>query len=367
MVKGKKSPGPFTSEDDEEPTPPPPEPIIPIILLTTALGIEEPPIGVVTDEESHQFRAALARRIAQLQVLRDDSPIIDNPLGLIDIAPRVDLPLGDQSSSRSPEMRVIPQPLCPSSPVPSDSDMSISRSKSSRIASEGGNPRKTFSSNSSITTMKGPKSANNNANNKIGSRPQQAEYWGKDSDSSDEEVINKYSKKNPCNKMVKRIHYQRNTTVLISEVDKYIIDINTPDKLHRLRMLHSVLSTTGFLTLIEGHRTEPIMTEENVQGFSERKIILVTRLEYEDEKSLDSSTYETMVERLVLEEDDAFHYIHDNDRLFSLVYIMFAKTLHHNISIRNQKLRNGIESSLYFWTKTTRCEIRYKSTGYVPN
>ena len=138
--------------------------------------------------------------------------------------------------------------------------------------------------------------------------------------------------------MVKRIHYQRNSTVLISEISKYIIDINTPDKFHRLRMIHSVLSTTGLLTLIEGHRTEPIMTDENIHGFSNRKIILVPRVEYKDEKSIDSLSSEPIIERVVLEEDDAFHYIHDNDRLFSLVYIMFSKTLHHNISIINQKL-----------------------------
>ena len=123
--------------------------------------------------------------------------------------------------------------------------------------------------------------------------------------------------------MVKRIHYQRNSTVLISEISKYVIDINTPDKFHRLRMLHSVLSTTGLLTLIEGHRTEPIMTEENTHGFSNWKIILVPRLEYEDEKSIDSMSSEPIIERVVLEEDNALHYIHDNDRLFSLVYIMF--------------------------------------------
>ena len=71
--------------------------------------------------------------------------------------------------------------------------------------------------------------------------------------------------------MVKRI--QRNSTVLISEIGKYVIDVNTPDIFHRLRMLHSVLSTTGLFTLIEGHRTEPIMTEENTHGFKNRKII----------------------------------------------------------------------------------------------
>ena len=206
-------------------------------------------------------------------MLRDESPIIDNPLELIDIAPRVDLPLGNQSSSRSTEMRAIPLNLRPSSPVPSDDDMSVSSSNNSSRLSNGGNPRKNFSSESSITTIKGRKDSNNNNNDKIGSTPQHAEFWDKDSSSSDEEVVNKHSKKNPCNKMVKQIQYQRNSTVLISEIGKYIIDINTPDKLHRLRMLHSVLSTTGLLTRLEGHRTEPIMTDYNTHGFSTRKII----------------------------------------------------------------------------------------------
>ena len=83
MAKGRKGPGPFTSEDDEEPPLPTHQPLIPTLPLIPALGIEEPPIGVVIDEESPQFRAALDRRIAQLQLLRDESPIIDNPLGLI--------------------------------------------------------------------------------------------------------------------------------------------------------------------------------------------------------------------------------------------------------------------------------------------
>ena len=129
MVKGKKGPGPFSSEDDEEPPQPSPETLIPTLPLTPSLGIEEPPIGVVIDEGSPQFRAALDRRIAQIQLLRDESPIIDNPLGLIDIAPRVDLHLGDQPSSRSTEIRAIPLNLRPSSPIPSDDESSFSSCK----------------------------------------------------------------------------------------------------------------------------------------------------------------------------------------------------------------------------------------------
>ena len=86
------------------------------------------------------------------------------------------------------------------------------------------------------------------------------------------------------------------------------------------------------------------MTEINTHGFSNSETILIPRVEYEDEKLIDSMSSEPIIERVDLEEDDAFYHIHDNDRLFSLVYIMFSKTLHHNISIRNQKLRNEIES-----------------------
>ena len=81
MVKGKKGPGPISSEEDEEPPLPPLltiDTLIPTLPLTPALGIEEPSIDDVIDEESPQLRAALDRRIAQIQLLRDESPIIDN-------------------------------------------------------------------------------------------------------------------------------------------------------------------------------------------------------------------------------------------------------------------------------------------------
>ena len=69
MVKGKKGPGPFTSEEDEEPLLPTPDPVITTLLLIPALRIEEPPIDDVIDEGSPQFRAALDRRNAQIQLL----------------------------------------------------------------------------------------------------------------------------------------------------------------------------------------------------------------------------------------------------------------------------------------------------------
>ena len=217
-------------------------------------------------------------------------------------------------------MRAIPQTFRPSSPVPSDDDMSVSSSKNSSRSNNGVE----WVLITSIII-------------KLGQR--HTAFWDKNSDSSDDELVKKSSKKSPYNEMIERIHYQRNSTVLISEIGKYVIDIYTPDKFHRLHMLYSVLSTTGLLTLIEGHRTEPIMTEENSHGITTRKIILVPRVEYEDEKSIDSLNSEPILERVVLEEDGAFHYIHDNDRLFSLVYIMFSKTLHHNIFNSQSKIK----------------------------
>ena len=50
--------------------------------------------------------------------------------------------------------------------------------------------------------------SNNNNNDKIESTPREADFWDKDSSSSDDdEPSHEYFKKKPCEKMVKRIHY----------------------------------------------------------------------------------------------------------------------------------------------------------------
>lgn len=135
------------------------------------------------------------------------------------------------------------------------------------------------------------------------------------------------------------------TTVLLAEIDKLVIDVNTPDKFSRLRLLHNLLEGAGLLSLIEGHRTEPILGNPlNKHGYTERSIILVTRIQYEDEESMQSSTYEPTLERIVLEEDDVFHYIYDNKRLYHLVQHMFVKSVCANIKLSTQNTRNGVEA-----------------------
>ena len=94
-------------------------------------------------------------------------------------------------------MRAKPQNLRPSSPVPSDDKMSVSYSKKLRRLNNGGNPGKKFLSDSSITAIKGRKDLNNNNNVQIRSTPQHAAFW--DSDSSDDELVKKFSNKSPDN------------------------------------------------------------------------------------------------------------------------------------------------------------------------
>ena len=51
-----------------------------------------------------------------------------------------------------------------------------------------------------------------------------------DSCSSDEELNVRLKSKDPEHKMIQRSHYQQITTILVAEIDKLVIDVNTPDK-----------------------------------------------------------------------------------------------------------------------------------------
>ena len=349
---GNKGAGPFSTTEVENP---PQTPLPKTSLLETpALEDDTSRGNDVVDLESDQFKAALDREVARILDLRDERPIKQVPLGNFEIARRVDRPLGDQPSSKRRERKANPiNYLRPThlqhiDEYDSLSEESESYGKNFTTSSTGGNPRKNFSSGSENNEIKRPNNNNKKKGANIRTTRDSSLNGDSDSSSSDEISIvnipkNKVNESN--NKMVKRTHYQTNTTVLISEIDKLVIDVNTPDKFSRLRLLHNLLETTGLLSLIEGHRTEPIIgNPANVHGYTERSIILVTRIQYEDEESMQSSTYEPTLERVVLEEDDAFHYIHDNKRLYQIVQHMFAKSVCVNIKLKTQKLRSGIDA-----------------------
>lgn len=107
----------------------------------------------------------------------------------------------------------------------------------------------------------------------------------------------------------------------------------TPDSFRVIELLRGSLSTTGLETLLDGHRPKPVTTEQNPFGFTPRKIITV---EVKNECGV-VSTKEVM-----LDDDDIFHYKHDQGRLYHAVMEIFDNSLHYLV-LDKIKTQNGFE------------------------
>ena len=107
----------------------------------------------------------------------------------------------------------------------------------------------------------------------------------------------------------------------------------TPDSFRVIELLRGSLSTTGLETLLDGHRPKPLTTEQNPFGFTQRRIITV---EVKNECGI-VSTKEVM-----LDDDDIFHYKHDQGRLYHAVMEIFDKSLHYLV-LDEIKIQNGFE------------------------
>jgi hypothetical protein len=107
----------------------------------------------------------------------------------------------------------------------------------------------------------------------------------------------------------------------------------TPDSFRVIELLRGSLSTTGLETLLDGHRPKPVITEQNPFGFTQRRIITV---EVNNECGV-MSTKEVM-----LDDDDIFHYKHDQGRLYHAVMEIFDKSLHYLV-LDEIKTQNGFE------------------------
>lgn len=59
-------------------------------------------------------------------------------------------------------------------------------------------------------------------------------------------------------RLVPQANYIKVAQVFISECVKNKIDMNTPDKFKRLRLLHGTLANADLLTLLTGHRPKPV-------------------------------------------------------------------------------------------------------------
>ena len=148
-------------------------------------------------------------------------------------------------------------------------------------------------------------------------------------------------------RLVPQTTYIKVAQVFISECEKNKIDMHTPDKFHRLQGLHATLDNADLLTLLTGHRPQPVIDlEVNKYGYSESRVINIPVLSQtdEDSSSVFSTNNTTHFEDVMLKEDDAFKFKYDNERLYSLVFAMFHQNLHHHVTIQSESTRNGINA-----------------------
>ena len=134
--------------------------------------------------------------------------------------------------------------------------------------------------------------------------------------------------------------------LFLTELLKYQIDTNTPDKFIRLRHIHSILANAHLLTLLTGHGPPPIVEPDvNKFRFSESRVtnILVSPISNDDPPSPSPSSPPQFKE-ILLQEDDIFKYKYDYERLYSMVYSMFHPHLHHHVTKENQEDLNGVNA-----------------------
>ena len=80
---------------------------------------------------------------------------------------------------------------------------------------------------------------------------------------------------------------------------------NSTDKFYRLRQIHSLLNIVGLLTLVQGHRTRPILNQDkNKHGYRKQKV-----LPYEPKvvAGVDLSFTISNTKDIIVEEDDIYY------------------------------------------------------------
>ena len=81
---------------------------------------------------------------------------------------------------------------------------------------------------------------------------------------------------------------------------------NSTDKFYRLRQIHSLLNTVGLLTLVQGHRTRPILKQDtNKHGYRKHKVISYIPPVV---AGVDLSFTISNTKDIILEEDDIYYY-----------------------------------------------------------
>ena len=118
------------------------------------------------------------------------------------------------------------------------------------------------------------------------------------------------------------------------------IHLNSSDKFYRLWQIHPLLNTVRLLTLVQGHRTRPILKQDkNKHGYRKQKV-----LSYKPSVvvGVDLSFTISNTKDIILEEDDIYYYTYDVDRLHSLLDTIFHKDCRHYVSDEAHQVRDGV-------------------------
>lgn len=99
------------------------------------------------------------------------------------------------------------------------------------------------------------------------------------------------------------------------------ITSSTKDSFVKISLVRGGLSTAGLKTLLDGQRKEPVVTSNNIYGYSERSISTCV--------IIDEYTGVSKSVQILLEEDDIFYYIYDCGRLYQAIIEIFGTSLHY--------------------------------------
>ena len=94
----------------------------------------------------------------------------------------------------------------------------------------------------------------------------------------------------------------------------------TTNSFQKMEVIRASLGTTGLESILDGHRTEPVVTSCNPFGFIERRNLNVEVSNEIGEKS---------IKEIMLDDDDKFYFAHDQGRLYSAMTEIFDDSLYY--------------------------------------
>ena len=120
-------------------------------------------------------------------------------------------------------------------------------------------------------------------------------------------------------RFVSRRNYNSTSKSVIDTFVANNITMECKDSFVRISLIRGALSTAGLRNMIDGHRTQPLATIDNPNGYRERSI--------QKTNVVDEITGESRTITILLEEDDIYYYEYDKGRLYQAILEIFHKSL----------------------------------------